>query len=144
LRFVADQVNGSLTQERLVAQLSGFFGLSALLLAGIGLYGVTSYAVTRRRFEIGIRMALGADGGSVVRLVLQRVATLVTVGILIGTGLSQWASTFVASLLYGQEPRDPVELITAAITLAAVAALAGWLPAHRAARIDPAETLRDC
>jgi putative ABC transport system permease protein len=144
LRFVADQVNGSLTQERLVAQLSAFFGLSALLLAGIGLYGVTSYAVTRRRFEIGIRMALGADRGSVVRLVLQRVATLVTVGILIGAGLSQWASTFVASLLYGQEPRDPVELITAAITLAGVAALAGWLPAHRASRIDPAQTLRDC
>ena len=130
-------------QERLVAILCGFFSLLALLLAGIGLYGVTSYAVTRRRVEIGIRMALGANQVDVVRLVLKRVATLVTIGILVGAGFSLWASRFVSSLVYGLRPRDPVALIGAAITLAAVGALAGWLPAYRASRIDPAVTLRE-
>jgi ABC-type antimicrobial peptide transport system permease subunit len=130
-------------QERLVAILSGFFSVLALLLAGMGLYGVTSYAVTRRRVEIGIRMALGANQRDVVRLVLKRVVTLVTIGILVGAGFSWWASKFVSSLIYGLQPRDPVALIGAAMALAAVGALAGWLPAHRASRIDPAGTLRE-
>jgi putative ABC transport system permease protein len=135
-------VDESLAQDRLVAMLSGFFGGLALLLAGLGLYGVTAYAVARRRAEIGIRMALGAQPGSVMRLVLSRVAFLVVIGVLIGIGASLWASRFVASLLYGLAPRDPVTLIGGAITLAAVAALAGWLPAYRASRIDPADVLR--
>lgn len=122
--------------------LSGFFGALALLLAGIGLYGVTSYAVSRRRTEIGIRMALGADAGGVVRLVLRRVAVLVGIGVILGTGISIWASRFVGTLLYGLEPRDPTTLIGAALVLATIGALAGWLPARRAARIDPAEALR--
>jgi len=143
LRLVSDHVSASLVQERLVAMLSAFFSLLALLLAGIGLYGVTSYAVTRRRVEIGIRMALGADQGDVVRLVLTRVATLVTIGILMGAGFSLWASKFVSALVYGLQPRDPVALTGAAMTLAAVGALAGWLPANRASRIDPAVTLRE-
>ena len=130
-------------QERLVAIVAWFFSLLALLLVGIGLYGVTSYAVTRRRIEIGIRMALGANQVEVVRLVLGRVVTLVTIGILVGAGFSLWVSRFVASLVYGLQPRDPVALIGAAITLAAVGALAGWLPAYRASRIDPAVTLRE-
>jgi putative ABC transport system permease protein len=142
-RPLAEQVNASLQQERLVAVLSGFFGALALLLAGLGLYGVTAYAVARRRTEIGIRMALGAASGRVVRLVLSRVSILVGTGVLVGAGLSMWASAFVASLLYGLEPRDPSTLIGAAITLAAVGAVAGWLPAYRASRIDPAEVLRE-
>jgi predicted permease len=142
-RLLADQVDASLTQERIVAMLSGFFGALALLLAGLGLYGVTSYAVTRRRAEIGIRMALGAAPGGVVRLVLSRVALLVGTGVLVGAGASVWLSKYVATLLYGLEPRDPVTLAGAAVTLAAVGALAGWLPAHRASRIDPAQVLRD-
>jgi ABC-type antimicrobial peptide transport system permease subunit len=142
-RPLADQVDASLTQERLVAILAGFFGALALLLAGLGLYGVTSYAVSRRRIEIGIRMALGAAPGGVVRLVLSRVTLLVAIGVALGAGVSVWASQFVATLLYGLEPRDPATLIGSAVVLAAVGGLAGWLPARRASRIDPAEVLRD-
>ena len=136
-------VDDSLAQDRLVAMLSGFFGVLALLLAGLGLYGVTAYAVARRRTEIGIRMALGAQPPGVVRLVLARVAVLVGIGVMVGAGVSLWASTLVASLLYGLAPRDPVTLVGAAITLTAVAVLAGWLPAYRASRIDPAQVLRE-
>jgi predicted permease len=143
VRPLTDQVNASLAQERLVAILSGFFGGLALLLAGLGLYGVTSYAVSCRRTEIGIRMALGAAPARVVRLVLSRVSILVGIGVLVGAGVSAWASKFVATLLYGLEPRDPVTLVTSAIVLATVGALAGWLPAWRASRIDPAQVLRD-
>jgi predicted permease len=142
-RPLADQVNASLIQERIVAMLSGFFGGLALLLAGLGLYGVTSYAVSRRRAEIGIRMALGAEPAGVVRLVLARVTIQVAIGVIAGAAASVWASRFVATLLYGLEPRDPATLIGASITLAAVGALAGWLPAYRASRIDPAQVLRD-
>src|SRR5262249_48725599 len=142
-RTLGDQVDASLTQERLVAMLSGFFGALALLLAGLGLYGVTSYAVTRRRGEIGIRMALGAAPAGGVRLVLGRVVWLVAIGVTIGVGVSAWASRFVSSLLFGLQPRDPVTLVASVITLAAVGAVAGWLPAWRASRIDPAEVLRE-
>jgi predicted permease len=142
-RPFADQVNASLAQDRLIAMLSTFFGALALLLAGLGLYGVTAYAVSRRRMEIGIRMALGAAPGGIIRLVVSRVAGLVGLGVFAGVGLSLWASTFVASLLYGLEPRDPATLIVAAFSLAAVGILAGGLPAWHASRIDPAVVLRE-
>ncbi len=140
---MTEQISGLVVRERLVAMLAGFFGGLALLLAAIGLYGITSYGVSRRRTEIGIRMALGADAAAVVRLVLSRAALLVGLGVVIGAGLSLWASTFVASLLYGLTPRDPITLVGAAATLAAVGAFAAWLPARRAARIDPIEVLRE-
>jgi putative ABC transport system permease protein len=142
-RPLADQVNAALTQERIVAMLSGFFGALALLLAALGLYGVTSYAVSRRRTEIGIRMALGAAPGGVIRLVLRRVAILVSLGVLVGSAASLWAARFVETLLYGLQPRDPLTFVAAAVVLAAIGAVAGWLPARRAARIDPARVLRD-
>jgi predicted permease len=142
-RPLQDRIDASLTRERLVALLSGFFGALALLLAALGLYGVTSYAVTRRRAEIGIRMALGAEPAGVLRLVLVRVFMLVALGVIIGTAMSVWSSQFIASLLYDLHPRDGVTLVTAALTLTAVGAIAGWLPAHRASRIDPTQVLRE-
>ena len=142
-RPLQDRVDASLTQERLVALVTGFFGTLALLLAGLGLYGVTSYAVTRRRAEIGIRMALGAEPANVVRLVLVQVFVLVALGVIIGTAASVWSSQFLASLLYDLHPRDVVTLVSAAVTLTVVGAIAGWLPAYRASRIDPAHVLRD-
>jgi predicted permease len=140
-----DTVRAATSQERVVAMLSGFFGGLALLLAGLGLYGVMSYAVSRRRTEIGIRMALGAAPAAAVRLVLNRVATLVILGVAAGTALSLWAATYLtaSSLIYGLRPRDPVNLAAAALVLSAIGALAGYLPARRASRIDPARVLRE-
>ncbi len=142
-RTLTDQVNASLMQERAVAMLSGFFGVLALLLAGLGLYGVMSYAVGRRRAEIGIRMALGAPPRRVVQLVLSRVSVLVGAGIAAGAVVSLWASRFVTTLLYGLDPWDPASIVAAAVVLATVGMIAGLLPARRAARIDPAQVLRD-
>ena len=100
------QIDDSLSRERVLAMLAGFFGALGLLLAGLGLYGVTAYAVSRRRTEIGIRMALGAAPAGVVRLVLARVTMLVAIGILVGAAVSVWAAKFVATLLLGLQPRD--------------------------------------
>ena len=112
-------------------------------MAAVGLYGVTAYAVSLRRTEIGIRMALGATRGAVLRLVLGRVSKLVGIGIVVGLALSAWASRFVTTLLYGLEPGDPLTLVWSAVALAAIGALAGWLPAHRASRLDPTKVLGD-
>jgi putative ABC transport system permease protein len=135
-------VDGALVQERMVAMLSGFFGGLALLLAGLGLYGVTAHMVGRRRAEIGIRMALGSTPGSVVRRVLARVAVLVAAGVVLGAVASAWAVRFVSTLLFDVEARDPWTFAGSALLLIAVACAAAWLPARRAARIDPATVLR--
>jgi putative ABC transport system permease protein len=141
--LLADQVGASLMRERIVAMLSGFFGFLALFLAGLGLYGVTAHAVNRRRTEIGVRIALGADASGVVRLVLSRVGLLLAAGVLVGAALSLWLARFVEALLYGLPPRDPLTLAGAVLVLAAVGLLAAGLPARRAARIDPAQVLRE-
>lgn len=143
IRTLDDQVQESVHQERLIATLSGLFGVLALLLAGLGLYGVTSYGVTRRQTEIGVRLALGATPMAVVRLVLSRVFVLVMAGVCIGAGLSAWLSRFAASLLYGLAPGDPATLAGAAAALIAVALAAAIVPARRALGIDPVETLRE-
>ena len=143
VRPFEDQVSSAITQERVVATLSGFFGALALLLAALGLYGITAYAVSRRNIELGIRMALGTSPAGVVRLVLSRVALLVGGGIVAGSVVTLWSVSFVGSLLFGIEPRDPVTIAAAVGVLVLTAALAGWIPARRAARIDPAQVLRD-
>ena len=112
-------------------------------MAAVGLYGVTAYSVNLRRGEIGIRMALGASRGSVIRLVLGRVLILIGTGIVLGLAIGAWSSRFVSTLLYGLEPSDPATLIASAATLALIGAFAGWLPANRASHLDPTEVLRD-
>jgi ABC-type antimicrobial peptide transport system permease subunit len=139
---LTDYVSDSLVQERLIARLSGSFAVLTLLLAALGLYGVLAYAVAGRRTEIGIRLALGAARQRIVGLVLGRVFLPVAAGVAIGAVVSLWASSFVGSLLYDVQPRDPATFGGAVIILAGVAFLAGWLPARRAARIDPMRVLR--
>ena len=137
------QVNESLLQERTVALLSAFFGALALLLAMIGLYGVTAYSVVRRQSEIGIRMALGAQRGAVIWLVLRDVAIMLAIGLVVGLAASLAAGRLVTSLLFGVEPTDPWTLAAAAAVLAVATAIAGYLPAWRASRLDPTVALRD-
>ncbi|HYN08959.1 MAG TPA: ADOP family duplicated permease [Vicinamibacterales bacterium] len=143
IRDLKDQHRATLSQERLIAMLSGFFGVLAMLLAALGLYGVTRYTVSRRRAEIGVRLALGATRRMVTQLVLRRVAVPIVGGIAIGVVLSLWASRFVGTLLFGLEPRDPATLIGASAVLLGLGLLSGWLPARRAARIDPVAVLRE-
>jgi predicted permease len=142
LRTMSDVVDRSLMQERFVAQLGGFFSLFALLLASIGLYGVMSYATAHRTREIGIRMALGARALDVIRLVLRETMLLVGVGVVIGLGAAFAATRLVASLLFGLSPTDPLTIALAALLMFAVTALAGYLPARRASRVEPVTALR--
>ncbi|MFN7993370.1 MAG: ABC transporter permease [Bryobacteraceae bacterium] len=137
------QVNESLLQPRLVALLSGFFGGLALLLAMIGLYGVTAYGVARREGEIGIRMALGAQPGSVVWLVLRDVVIILMIGAVIGLAASLAAGHLVTSLLYGLKAYDFEPLFAAAVILGVGTGIAAYLPARRAARLDPMSALRE-
>jgi predicted permease len=142
VRTMSDYVDATVTQERLAAVVAGLFGTLALVLAAVGLYGVTAHAVSRRRTEIGVRLALGASPGGVVRSVLKPVVLLVGTGILLGGAFSYWTSRFAAAMLFGLEPHDPVTFVGASTVLAGIALAAGWLPARRAARIDPAIALR--
>jgi len=137
------QVDESLARERLLATLSGFFGLLALALATIGLYGVMSYNIARRRNEIGIRMALGAAQARVLRMVLREVALLIGTGVAIGLLAAIFVTRFVESFLYGMKAHDPWTLAIAAAVLTLAAALAGFLPARSASRLDPMNALRE-
>jgi predicted permease len=140
---LSDHIGRSLVQQKLVARLASFFGLLALLLACIGLYGVMSYGVARRTNEIGIRMALGAQGRSVLWLVLREALLLVVIGLVVGVLASLAVTKTAASLLYELKPNDPLTIALATMLLTAVALLAGYLPARRAARVDPMVALRD-
>ena len=140
---LADQVGASMSRERLVAVISGAFGALALSLACVGLYGITAYAVSRRRAEIGVRLALGAGPSRIIRLVMRGLTWPLVGGIAGGAVLSVWLAEFIGTLTWGVEARDPVTFAVAATILAAVGALAGWLPARRASRIDPVAVLRD-
>jgi ABC-type antimicrobial peptide transport system permease subunit len=137
------QVSASLARPRLLATLSGFFGALALLLAVIGLYGTLSYGVTRRRNEIGIRLALGAGRERVMRMVVSEAGRLVLIGTIAGVLLALATTRFVSSFLYGLEATDPVTLVISACALGGVAMAAALLPAWRASRLDPTEALRE-
>jgi ABC-type antimicrobial peptide transport system permease subunit len=140
---LSTQIRDSLLKERLMATLSGFFGFLAALLATVGLYGVISYTVARRTNEIGIRMALGAQRGNVVGMIMREAGFLLAIGIAIGAALSLAAARTATSLLFGLKPHDPATLGLAVVALAAVAAAASFLPAHRASRLDPMAALRE-
>ena len=135
-------VDATMIEERLVAMMSGFFGALALLLAGLGLYGVVTQTVRARRTEIGLRIALGAAPSSVLGLVFRRVGALIGVGLALGVVGSLWAARFVETLLFQLEARDPVTFAGAAAVLVAVGVLAAWMPARRVAHIDPVAALR--
>ena len=136
------RIQNSLIQDELMATLSGFFGFLAALLAAIGLYGVMSYMVIQRTKEIGIRMAIGAERFDVLRMILREATVLTVTGLVIGTGLALAAAQAAKSLLFGLKPRDPLTLVMAVVTLSAVAALASFLPAYRASKLDPLTALR--
>ena len=142
VQIFSDLVDRDLAQERLIATLSGFFGALALLLVSVGLYGVIAYGVQRRTREIGIRMSLGAEPGMVMRMVLRDCLGMVVAGATIGFPLGLWLSKLVASQLFGVSPGDPITMATATLLMLAVAALAGYLPARRASRVDPMVALR--
>jgi predicted permease len=137
------QVAESLMRERLLASLSGFFGALALLLASVGLYGVMSYLVNQRRNEIGIRMALGAQRGNVLWLILKEAGVLIVAGLTIGLASALLTMRYLESQLFGLKPNDAVTLTAAIAILFAVGALAAFLPARRAAALDPMTTLRE-
>ncbi len=137
-----EQVDRSLNQERLVARLSSFFGLLALLLACIGLYGIMAFAVVRRTNEIGVRMALGARASDVQWMVLREALLLVGVGMVVGLMVALGSSRLIASQLFGLTPADPVTISVATFFLAGVATLACYLPARRASRVEPMLALR--
>jgi len=142
VKTLAEQVDQSLYQERLVSTLSTFFGVLALLLACVGLYGVMSYAVARRTSEIGIRMALGAESNRILRMILREALFLAVAGIAIGLPVEWAANHAIAGMLYGLKPTDPITVVVCTLLMAGVAALAGYLPARRASRVDPMVSLR--
>jgi predicted permease len=142
-RNFREQIMWSLRRERLMAALSGLFGLLAVSLAMAGLYGVISYTVARRTQEIGIRMALGANRSRILGMILREATLLLGIGLVCGTGLALYASQVATTLLYKLPPDDPSTFAAAAVVLAAVAVAASYLPAWRASQLDPMSALRE-
>ena len=143
LKPLEEDLGANVLQEKLVATLSAFFGGLALLLAALGLYGIMSYSVSRRKNEIGIRIALGAEPGTVIKLVLRNVAIITFAGLIVGAAASVGTGRFINTLLYNLATSDRTMIVITAVTLTAAAAIAGYLPARRAARIDPMAALRE-
>ena len=141
-RSIQRVIDRAILQERITGWIGGFFGALALLLAAIGLYGLMAYAIAQRRKEIGIRMALGAQRGEVVMMVVRETMVLVGVGLLIGVPAALGAGRFVSSLLVGLTPTDPITLGSIAVLLIGIGLFAGYIPGRRASRTDPGEVLR--
>lgn len=139
---LADQIDASIVPERLIATLSGFFGLLGAVLVGIGIYGLLAYTVARRTNEIGIRMALGANRSDVSRMVLRDASAMVFAGLLVGIPIAMWGRAWAASLIRDFTVQSSMPLIAGATAIIAVALLASFLPANRAARVDPMVALR--
>ena len=137
-----EQVARSITDQRLVAQLSAAFGLLAVFLSCIGIYGVMSYVVTRRTNEIGIRMALGAGRSNMLWMVVREILMLISIGVVIGVPVALAGDRLVSNMLFGLRSTDPVTLVSATVILLIVAAIAGYLPARRASLVDPMVALR--
>ena len=137
-----EQIEGRIGQERLFAQAYALFGGLALVVAAVGLFGVMSYTVARRVNEIGVRMALGATRVDVVRMILGESTVLVAAGIAVGIAVALASSRLIAELLFGLRPTDSATIATAVLVLVAVSAVASYLPARRAARVDPMVALR--
>ena len=142
-KVLRTQIRESLVQDELMATLCGFFGVLAVTLAAIGLYGVISYTVAKRTNEIGIRMALGAQRSGVIGLILREVAVLIAIGVVVGVGLTLAGSKASGSLLFGLKPHDPLTLVLAIVVLATIGFAASFIPARRATRVDPVVALRD-
>jgi ABC-type antimicrobial peptide transport system permease subunit len=142
MRSMTVQIEDSIYRDRLVAILASAFGLLATLLAAVGLYGVVAYNVARRTAEMGLRMALGAMPRDVVGLVMREVGLLVLAGAVIGAGAALFVARYIESQLFGVRANDPFIFVGAILALAAAAGLAGYIPARRAARIDPIRALR--
>ena len=142
VKTLDSQLDDSLVQERLVASLSELFGLLALLLTCVGLYGLMAYSVNRRTGEIGIRMSLGAERGRIVRMILSETLLLVAWGLVIGLPAAALASHLIASQLFGLRPTDPMTFLGGCAIMIFVAVTAGYLPARRAASIEPMRALR--
>jgi predicted permease len=142
MKTLEDQQEQSLITERLVASLSSAFGILATVLAAIGLYGVMAYLVAQRTREIGIRMALGAESGHVLWLVMKEVLALVAIGVAIGLPAAWGLTRFAKSQLYGIQPNDTLTIALATLGIAAVAILSGFIPARRATLVDPMRALR--
>jgi predicted permease len=142
MKTVESQLDETLLTDRLIAMLSAGFGMLATLLASVGLYGVMAFVVARRRKELGIRLALGAQAGGVIWLVMKEVLILLSIGLIIGIPAAMALGRFVATQLYGLQPRDPMIATVTVILLALVSIAAGLIPAHRASRIDPILALR--
>jgi ABC-type antimicrobial peptide transport system permease subunit len=135
-------VSGTIAQDLMLAQLSGFFGLTATALVCLGLYGLTAYEVARRTSEIGIRLALGAQRAGVVRLVVRRSLRLVVVGLAIGIGAALLLARIIERLLFDVRGTDPSTILLSAALLLTVGMLAAYGPARRAARVDPLASIR--
>jgi ABC-type antimicrobial peptide transport system permease subunit len=142
IRTQEEQIAASTQQEHVLAGLTAGFGALALVLASIGIYGILAYSVSRRTNEIGIRMALGANGNQVLGMVLREALWMTAIGLALGLGGAVALGRVISSMLYGLKPWDPLTLMVATGLLVMVALLAGWVPARRAASVEPMQALR--